>query len=386
MTRRVLRWSATASLLLWACGAQAAEIEIRNERSISPTPNHATTEPILRLTGMLRQGDSQKLRSILTKLKSGATTASAPTQVTVELSSLGGDLHEGLRAGYLFREFEVATVVRKGDICMSACALAFLGGAQGASERAACRRLEIGGKLGFHSFWLNPNSAVADDRAGARQQGFTEALAGAAAVVRYAADLNIDSKFVAGMLATPSDEFVFINTVEDFLILGICPAGIGRPSISPAEQALNICGHSMGWAMRAKSARVLAMTAQQARRYILENVQQNMLLLEVKGALSTQLASYSVMRDDRAIDNLYADLRAAGVRLPRIVGPVFEIDGYRIGEGETQCFVSLSLDDPDQFQVAVRRPKIWAHPGASAPSGGRRLFLYGKDAVINPRP
>ena len=384
--RRIFRWWSASLLLLWACGTQAAEIEVKNERPISPTPNHATTEPVLRLTGMLREGDSQKLRSILTKLRSGATSASAATQVTVELSSLGGDLHEGLRAGYLFREFDVATVVRKGDICMSACALAFLGGAQGASERAACRRLEVGGKLGFHSFWLNPNSAVADDRAGARQQGFTEALAGAAAVVRYAADLNIDSKFVAGMLATPSDAFVFINTVEDFLTLGICPAGIGRPPISPAEQALNICGHSMGWAVRAKSARITAMTAQQARRYILENVQQNMILLDVKGALTAQLASYSVMRDERAIDNLYADLRAAGVRLPRIVGPVFEVEGYQVGEGETQCFVSLSLDDPDQFQVAVRRPKIWAHPGASAPNGGRRLFLYGKDAVINPRP
>lgn len=384
--RHVFRRLSTALLLLSTYGAHAAEIEIRNGRSISPTPNHAATEPVLRLTGMLRQGDSQKLRSILTKLKSGTTSVSAATQVTVELSSLGGDLHEGLRAGYLFREFDVATVVRKGDICMSACALAFLGGTPGSPERAACRRLEVGGKLGFHSFWLNPNSAVADDRAGARQQGFTEALAGAASVVRYAADLHIDSKFVAGMLATPSDEFVFINTVEDFLTLGICPAGIGRPPISPAEQALNICGHSMGWAARAKSARITTMTAQQARRYILENVQQNMILLDVKGALSNQLASYSVMRDERGIDNLYADLRAAGVRLPRIVGPVFEVEGYQVGEGETQCFVSLSLDDPDQFQVAVRRPKIWAHPRASAPSGSRRLFLYAKDAVINPRP
>ena len=386
MMRHVFRRLSAALLLLGTCGAHAAEIEIRNERSASPTPNHATTEPILRLTGMLRQGDSQKLRSTLTKLKGGATSAAAGTQVTVELSSLGGDLHEGLRAGYLFRELGVATVVRKGDICMSACALAFLGGAPGSSERTACRRLEVGGKLGFHSFWLNPNSAVADDRAGARQQGFTEALAGATAVMRYAADLHIDSRFVAGMMATPSDAFVFINTVEDFLTLGICPAGLGRPPLSPAEQALNICGHSTGWAERSGSARITPMTAAQARRYILENVQQNMLLLDVKGALSTQLASYSVMRDERAIENLYADLRAAGVRLPRIVGPVFEIDGYRIGESVTQCFVSLSLDDPDQFQVAVRRPKIWAHPGASAPNGGRRLFLYARDAVINPRP
>jgi hypothetical protein len=62
--------------------------------------------------------------------------------------------------------------------------------------------------------------------------------------------------------------------------------------------------------------------------------------LKVNGALFEQFASYSVMRVERSIDRLYADLRAAGVRLPEIVGPVFEVSGYQVGGQDAQCFVS----------------------------------------------
>lgn len=364
---------------------------MQEQQVARPTQARSLENSAIRLTGMFRQGDTEKMRGFLRKLTAATVTAADHPSPIVELSSLGGDLHEGLHMGYLFREFNVATVVRSHDSCMSACALAFLGGAakRGTSDKTECRRLEIGGRLGFHSFWLNPNSAqqpTSSDSTRARSQGFGEALAGATAVIRYAADLGVDARFIASVLAKPPEEFAYINTAEDFLTLSICPVGLSRPSIPPSQQALNICNHSTGWAERAKSSQITFMTPQQAERYMLENVQQNMLLLNVKGALSNQLASYPVMRNERAIDNLYADLQAAGVRLPKIVGPVFEVDGYQTSEGDTQCFVSLSLDDPDRYEVAIRRPKIWAHANWSAPRDCRRLFLYDKSALINPRP
>lgn len=88
------------------------------------------------------------------------------------------------------------------------------------------------------------------------------------------------------------------------------------------------------------------MMPRQAKRHMLESIQRNMASLKVNDARSSQLASCAVMRDERSIDNLYADLRAAGVRLPEIVGPVFEVSGYRSGGQDTQCFVSLSADAP----------------------------------------
>ena len=379
---------AASLLFLCSLGAQAADIAVKTGQG----PGLST---VIRLSGPFRQGDAEAMRLILTRLKAQSKVSPDAPLAMVELSSLGGDLIEGLRIGYLFRDYNVATVVRKRDICLSACALAFLGGtsahgaANSSSERSPSHNLEVGAKLGFHAFYLNPNSAqapTAGDPVQGRRQGFIEARAATTTVMLYAADLGVDPRFVAAMMTKPQDEFAYANTTEEFLTLKICPIGLDRPVLSPAEQALNICNHATGWADPAKPTQVRALTARQAKRYMLETLQQNMSSLKVNGALSDQFASYPVMRDERAIDRLYADLRAAGVRLPEIVGPVFEVSGYRTGGEDMQCFVSLSPDDPNKYAVAIRRPTKWSHPNWSAPRDCRGLYLHHREAVINPRP
>lgn len=383
--RRSIVGGVSASLLwLGAAGVQAADIDVRT----GPGPGLTAT---IRLQGPFRQGDAAAMRQLLARLKAQSKASPDAPLATVELSSLGGDLIEGLKIGYLFRDHDVATVVRKKDICLSACALAFLGGTSthASSERSPRQSLEIGARLGFHAFYLNPNSAeapTAGDPVQGRRQGFAEAGAAASAVMLYAADLGIDPRFVAAMMTKPQEAFAYVNTTGEFLTLKICPVALARPAISPADQALNICNHSTGWTDPASPAQVRALTPRQAKRYMLENIQQNMSSMKVNGALSDQLASYPVMRDERAIDRLYADLRAAGVRLPEIVGPVFEVSGYRSGGGEAQCFVSLSLDDPDKYAVAIRRPTKWSHPNFAAPRDCRGIYLHDRDSVINPRP
>jgi len=92
------------------------------------------------------------------------------------------------------------------------------------------------------------------------------------------------------------------------------------------------------------------------------------------------------MRVEQAVKNLYADLRAAGVPLPEIVGPIFEVSGYQIGIYSLTCVASLSPTDPDKYDVVIKGPKGMARAYHSAPDGCRRLFLYDRDAVINPHP
>lgn len=384
MRQSIVRGLSAALLFLCAAGAEAADIDVRT----GPGPGLST---LIRLSGPFRQGDADAMRQLLARLKGQSRPSPNAPLATVELSSLGGDLNEGLRIGYLFRDYNVATVVRKKDICLSACALAFLGGTSthGPSERSPSHSLEIGAKLGFHAFYLNPNSAqapTASDPVQGRRQGFVEARAATTAVMLYAADLGIDPRFVAAMMTKPQDEFAYTNTTEELLTLKVCPIALARPAISAAEQALNICNHSTGWTDPSVPSQVRALTPRQVKRYMLETLQQNMSSLKVTGALSDQFASYPVMRDERAIDRLYADLRAAGVRLPEIVGPVFEVSGYRSGGEDMQCFVSLSPDDPNKYAVAIRRPTKWSHPNWSAPKDCRGLYLHDREAVINPRP
>lgn len=379
---------------IWLCAfaAQAVTIFVDGQPGPDPAQNGSEPARVIRLTGMFEPGDSDALRRILVSLdRRPRRTPDAPL-ATIELSSSGGDLIEGLKTGYLFSEFDVATVVRKGDLCLSACALAFLGGTSSHTPpaRSPSCSLEIGGTLGFHNFAASTDALRrkigSDDGLTSERQGFHMARAGAALLMQYAADMGIDQGFAAQLLSRASESFDYLTTARAFLALRVCPIGLGRPRISLADQATNICNHSMGWLSPVTSLQTSSMTGRQARLHLLEYIQSNMQSFNVRGALADQLASYPVMRVERGVENLYADLRAAGVPLPEIVGPVFEVSGYQIGIYSLACVVSLSPNDPDRYDVAIKGPKGMARAYHSAPDGCRRLFLYDREAVINPRP
>lgn len=74
-------------------------------------------------------------------------------RIVIGLNSQGGDLLGGIALGALIRSLEFQTDVQSKDGtagCMSACALAFLGGVE--------REIFPGSKLGFHQFYSDLNS------------------------------------------------------------------------------------------------------------------------------------------------------------------------------------------------------------------------------------
>jgi hypothetical protein len=126
------------------------------------------------------------------------------------------------------------------------------------------------------------------------------------------------------------------------------------------------------------------MVLAQAKLNLLQRLQENMQSSNAKGRLAAQLANGAVMRVKDEIDRLYDDLRAAGVALPNIVGPTFEVGSKESGVYEARCYVSLSSDDPDNFDVAVQGPRGFAEPARVPPQNSRRLFLFDRDDIINP--
>ena len=128
----VLLVFAVASLasVLGAGELRAATIDsIAASKPLSPlSRTDAVESPRLRLTGMIEAGDAEKLRDLLVKLQASAPPKPGMPLATIELSSLGGNLSEGVRIGELLRSFKIVAVVRKEDLCVSACALALLGG------------------------------------------------------------------------------------------------------------------------------------------------------------------------------------------------------------------------------------------------------------------
>lgn len=350
-----------------------------------------THVPALRLTGFMMPGDAAKLRDTIDTVASYPAARNPGPLTTIELSSVGGSLMEGFEIGTLLRQRGLVAVVRSKDICLSACAFAFVGGNVTNIPNSYPDRchVEIGGKLGFHNFFLNPaalrNSTVQDPVA-ARMQGFADASGGAAALLKYAVRIGMPMDFVSSLVGRPPDQFSYIQTVEQFISLNICPAGITRPSIPLEEQARNVCTNSLGNSRQQETLVVRALPSPQAKRYLLERLQAHLLASKASGPVARLLADGRVVRVEKEIDNLYRDLRLANFALPEIVGPTFEIGVNRAGKFEPRCYVSLSPDNPDKFDVVTFNDQGFSDVPRRPPSNAPRLFLFGKDTIVNPSP
>lgn len=87
---------------------------------------------VLTLSGPIESGDSARLERLLART----------VLLEAILESPGGVMVEGLEIGQVLRKAKVATRVRRGRECASACFLAFLGG--------PLRVVEPTGRLGVH--------------------------------------------------------------------------------------------------------------------------------------------------------------------------------------------------------------------------------------------
>jgi len=392
----MFKWLSSLAIgfLFWGFlpdAARAFNVTLDSKSIPGLTPKAPLVAHTLRITDRFEQGDGDKLRVMLASLKTKTARVANQPLATAELSSSGGDLFESLKVGYLFREFEVATLVRKGDICLSACAMAFLGGTASRQPPLPIpsRTIAIGGQVGFHNFTLDAtavqNETKGDTTAGIAR-GFGLGRAGASALIRYAADLGIDAGFMAQLLVSPPDTWLYVDTDEMFLTVGACPSGPEPPLGRLEQQAANICNHASGGVGLADASQARPMTTRDAKRYLLEQVQRNIQSANVKGPLVGQLAGVLASKDDRLIENVYSDLRAAGIALPEPVGRSFIVSGYNFGELQAECHVNLSGGEPDKFSfvliitgVGLSRPL--ALPPPMCPS----LFRYDGQQMLNPR-
>jgi hypothetical protein len=368
----------------------AANFEQVNSTAGGPSSSgKPAAPPTIRMTGVIDDGDASRLRLMLIEIRKGKTRAPEAALATIELTSQGGDMLEGMKLGYLFREFDVATVVRAGDACLSSCALAFLGGTRRhvAADATVSRTVEVGGTLGFHNFSLNPGNAASDATSGREgvTKGFNQARGAASLLIRYAGALGVEPEFIASMLGRPPEVWDYANTAGKIIDLRICPIGLKIAVPTPELRAVNICNNILGdSAARDTPSAARSVPPAEAKRYLLNHIRQNMASLDVRGPLATQLAAAATARDDKTVEAAYADLRAAGLALPELVGPIFEIKGFNAGEYALECLVSFAADDLDRFSVALKTPSGLLRPESRGAPACARALSFEKGAILNP--
>ncbi len=356
--------------------AHAATIVVAPQASIYATPDLSAATSTIRLTGPIAPGDADRLR-VLLQGSMPRGIAPGKTLMVAELSSTAGDYYEAMKIGYLLRDFHVATVVRKGDQCLSACVLAFLGGSarDRSTEGPTPRRyIEIGGTVGYRNYYSKPVTSEPAPNYPIES------------IVDYSINMGVQRRFIAMMLGRAPEQFIYFDSVETFLTARTCPIGLGRPATSLAMQAINACSYALRWRNPDSPLKSTAMAEPDARRYLLKYVKLHIWWLGVigepahngapgvtgeKSDLARRLNSDEYLRSEAATRKLYDDLKAAGLPLPELAGSIFEVTGYNTGfdassnsglYARTGCIVSLSTSSPSRPRRAQARCRFSTRP------------------------
>lgn len=209
---------------LFAVPARAADISFDGIRNDSPK------EVRFRLRGEIAQGDVQRLDAAL--VASGFSYSQDPwRRIVVSLDSPGGSYHEGLDLALAFRKRGLATVVHSGDQCMSACAIAFLGGTalpkdpeqardkDPLPDQLPDRSLEPRAVLGYHAPYL----ALTGERydASVVADAYRSAVLAISRLIAVADKLYVVPAELPRLLAPTKDEIFVADDADSIRVLGI---------------------------------------------------------------------------------------------------------------------------------------------------------------------
>ena len=229
-----------AAFLLASSAAQAAEV--------SKTPNEEM-RCYLSVEGPIAAGDAEKIRTAMAEFPSDHpedTGLFYPNSMNswrkVCFDSPGGSFSEGVEiAQYLLAE-QIGSAVPRDAECISACAVAFMGGTndtKGDGGSVPFRQLHPLGKLGFHAPFIEVPER---DYSGAIvQQAFEGALANIGFLLSRGDEMKFPRSLVLRMLQTPSDKMHYVETVGEASRwgIGIAPV-VPRTNLEQAS-VVNAC-------------------------------------------------------------------------------------------------------------------------------------------------
>ena len=237
-------------LFLWCLAllAAVAPSEAAEIRLLGTTRVDGVLTTQLSLSGPIARGDADKIDAGLKDAGFNTTRDGAYIgRAVLYLDSPGGNFAEGVAIAKRLRSSIVATVIRKDARCLSACAIAFLGGTElgGEEVRLVSRTVEIGGVLGFHAPFLDVPRGQYDKPTVDRT--YAVAVSSIADLIKLAESIGVSTDVLPEVLETGTGQFKFIQTVDDFarFNIGIAP----QPKIPHVTETMvkNVCRNKLVW-------------------------------------------------------------------------------------------------------------------------------------------
>lgn len=221
-----------AACALWLAAAPAIAADIKSDGTLKVGEIEYTK---ISLSGEILDGDVKKLEAELDNAD----------QAIVSLNSIGGSFSEALKIAALLQENLASTIVEDGASCLSACAVAFLGGsAQGEEgDTTPSRSIAANAHLAFHA----PALAVADTglTKAAAQTAYAAAMKAVTDFVRMSGDLGIEAKTAADLMTVEPDQTYAINTAYRLGRVGVEVQKLSPPADITMSMVRNLCTN--GW-------------------------------------------------------------------------------------------------------------------------------------------
>lgn len=256
-------------LCLLAVPSSAAEIRTLSLRAQNAEIGADKTECNFTLEGPIQAGDAERLASAVKQEYQAKTGVDYSQFAVLCLNSSGGSYAEAITIARMLRGdpddtqpgyFYLGTMIREGDICISACSIIFMSGRYFAYEvgEYPWRYMNREAKLGFHSPSLIFPDAIYDKST--VEVAYATALQSVSAAVEllvlpndYDGSRWMQPSLLAKLIATPPDEIFYVDEIDHVGRWGI---GI-FPSVDFDYEKLDVtngCKNLLAWS-RDESAR-----------------------------------------------------------------------------------------------------------------------------------
>ena len=177
--------SLIAGALLLASPLYAEELRVIN----------LPEEDVILLTGDIIEGTAQRLDDFLT---------ANPTIKKVGMVSGGGLAYEGFNVASVLSNHDVTAIVPRGYVCLSACAIGFIG----------AKDYVILGALGFHNMYVNDENMVEIDKLMLIIRG--QQFGVRTAIFFIENGFEIELPYIISAVTTP-EEFIVFTSTEDLM-------------------------------------------------------------------------------------------------------------------------------------------------------------------------
>lgn len=229
--------SAAISALFFTGVAHATDLDFWIDRK-----NEQIT---FQLTGNIKEGVTDRLRAIVASIDLPINLYDY--RALIKLESNGGSWTEGIELAELFRELKIETVVENGSVCLSACAIAFLGGTAFHPEggNIVSRSIDKGALLGFHAPFLNlPERGFSKNDVELSYAVATKEILRAVVILR---EMAVDPSILAELLIPSRRSFNAIDNVDEVGRLGLHVAGLMPRTSLDMEMITQYCRNAYSW-------------------------------------------------------------------------------------------------------------------------------------------